>query len=61
MIADELWNQYVDTGKVPEEILDHVAERIYLGKRMSIREKQIYSTYSQEIEKRLRTYKSSAE
>jgi hypothetical protein len=61
MISDELWNRYVDTGKVSVEILDHVAERIYLGKRMSIREKQIYSTYSQEIEERLRTYKSSAE
>jgi hypothetical protein len=61
MISDELWNRYVDTGKVSVEILDHVAHRIYLGKRMSIREKQIYSTYSQEIEERLRTYKSSAE
>jgi hypothetical protein len=55
MIGDELWNRYVDTGKVPEEILDHVAERIKLGKRMSIREKQIYSTYAQQIEQRLRS------
>lgn len=55
MIGDELWNKYVDTGKVPEEILDHVAQRIRLGKRMSIREKQIYASYASEIEQKLRS------
>ena len=54
MISDPIWNRYVDTGKVTEEIIDHMVTRIKKGKRMSIREKQIYSTYSDEIEKRLK-------
>lgn len=54
MISDDIWNRYVDTGKVTEEILNHMVTRIKKGKRMSIREKQIYITYSEEIEKRLK-------
>jgi hypothetical protein len=54
MINDNIWNKYVDTGLVTEEILEHMVTRIKLGKRMSIREKQIYITYSEEIEKRLK-------
>ena len=54
MISDDIWKNYIDTGYVTEEILDHMVTRIKKGKRMSIREKQIYITYSTQIEERLR-------
>ena len=52
-VTAEMWNTFVDTGKVPQDKVNDIANKIKLGNTLSDKELAIRTTYAKEIEKLL--------
>lgn len=50
LIKDDVWNNFVDTGKIPKINLVYIGKKIILGEKLDDRETSIYQNFSKEIE-----------
>jgi hypothetical protein len=49
-IADQEWNEWIETGKTTDKRLYSIALRIKQGHELSVRERSIYVYHGQKIE-----------
>ena len=49
-MTNEEWNNYVDTGFVPQYFIKEIVEKIKCGDQLTIRHLQVYMTHGSIIE-----------
>ena len=52
----KVWNDFVNSGIIPESILIKIAIKIKNDKKLTLKELSIYTTYSKEIENKLNSW-----
>jgi hypothetical protein len=57
-IPDDIYDEFIDTGEVPSEIIQDIAEKIANGKELTTREESVRQSKASDIEEILQTLKS---
>jgi hypothetical protein len=49
-ISDNIWNEFIDSGEVPDVIIVHIVNQIIKSKELTDRQMSIYNSHSNLIE-----------